>query len=196
MSDVEIEMNGIKIMKITTSQSETVQAKQFEGNSYFTSMEVDFGTGLDLSDVKNFTKVLHAAGLANTLCTLNNRRCEWRDGLAPRTGASAAGYLEANKIALASDKMYTMDNVIDAKNLGKFAMTLRQKLLDTLNGAVVASVATNITKENVAEAGPAPSAPSPEAEESPKAVAPAAKRRVNPARTATPTNTTEQKVVN
>lgn len=186
--NTHIEMKGAFITKVSTSQSETVQAKQFEGNTYFTSMEVSFGSGLDITDAKSINKVIQAATLANALCTANNRRNQWRDGLAPRVGTSATGYLEANAGNLGASNLYKAENIVDPKALGKFTSDLMIKLNTALGNVQAAE------KLATPEPVQAPAEAVKPATDKPAEAAPApTKRRVNPARTSTAA--TNQEVV-
>jgi len=124
----EIKEDDIRIRKVVTSQSETVQAKQYEPNQYFTSMELDFGDGISLTDAKGVRAIMKAVELANILCTNNNRKNEWRDGIAPRIGISAEQYTVANP----NDKVFVLDNVIKPAEMNnKISKTISdlQKLL-------------------------------------------------------------------
>lgn len=191
MSDdhVSVEFNGVKIMKVVTSQSETIQAKQFEANNYFTSMEIAFDGGLDITDRNNINKVIQSAALANALCTANNRRNEWRDGLAPRVGTSAAGYLEAQAGNIDGNTMYRPENIIDPKAMGKLTMDLVKKVKEALVGVQV-SEKMAVDSKQVEEQTTAATT---KTIESTPAPASAPKRRVNPARSASPA--TNQEVV-
>ena len=129
MNDPSITIVGGKITKIVSSQSETIQAKQFEPNHYFTSLEYSLTEGLDINDNTTLGKVVNIATLLNSLCAINNRKCAWRDGLGPRIGSSAAAYFANNKDALANDRSFTPTNIVEPKDLPRFTMDLKTKIV-------------------------------------------------------------------
>lgn len=144
-----------RITKITVSQSETVKVRDYEPNNYFTAMDMHFDMGLDIMDPQTLSKVVYAAGVLNTLCTINNRKCAWRDGIAPKVGTSALAYAEHSKEA---SNIFNPASITDPKNIAQYLSDMRGKLANAMAVASTAPVITTADAEakSPSEAPPAP----------------------------------------
>jgi len=173
-SEVTVENGQIKVKKLVTSHSETVQVRQYEPNQYFTSLELDLGDGVGLMDVKSLQAIMKAIELANTLCANNNRKSQWRDGCAPRIGASA----EQFATQVPNSSMFDPANIVKPEDLNKHINKTIGEFKKILGiEGVKAKMTTDTTKES--EENPAPEK------------APIKKKRSNPARKAQATTPAE-----
>lgn len=150
---------------------------QYHANDYFTSMELTFGEGIDLADVKKLQAAMKATELANALCANNNRKCQWRDGLEPRIGASAKRSVQLNGEA----KGYPATAIMEPLEMNKAINANISELKTILSGLDGEAKMTNQPVENVNQTElDAPKAP----ESAPTPAPKATPARKNPKRAA------------
>jgi len=152
---------NVYITEITTSHSETRQKAQYEPNSYFTSMKLNFPAGINIVDVKDLTTMVTSVSAANAMCADSNRKAQIRDGINPTIGVSATAAMNAG----GANNLLKPEAIINPTKLGSHIGEILKSLTNMLNLAGVTSTLGATPTPPPAKSPAATAAPDPSAGE-------------------------------